>query len=205
MSPHPCIQQIDYDLDDPFIDDEELAINERTHFAQTTQSGFYVSRGDVDLIEDPSAPIRVAPMPIVSSVSAQAMLQLAPDMVQEKRPTGRPPRRAPVNATMIAQVILNRPLGSGEASVVGRMSEITEEARAAADAAAAALVNGHGTKDSPITLGDEADASASAGGASGSTPNDKKRKASPKEKDDPKKKRKTNEVVGFRIHRIFVL
>ena len=197
----PCIQQVDYDLDDPFIDDEELAINERTHFAQTTQTGFYVSQGDVDLIEDPSAPVIVAPMPIGPSASAQPILHSATEIAQEKRPTGRPPRRAPVNATMIAQVILNRPLGNGEASVAGHMLEITEQARAAAAAAAAAaLVNGHGTKESPITLGDEADPNANAGGASSSTPNDKKRKASPKEKDDPKKKRKTNEVVSYRAH-----
>ena len=60
--------------------------------------------------------------------------------VQEKRPTGRPPRRPPVNATMIAQVILNRPLGSGEASIAGHMLEITEQARAAAATAATALL-----------------------------------------------------------------
>jgi len=144
-------------------------------------------------------------MPLGPSVSVQPMLLPAPDIVQEKRPTGRPPRRAPVNATMIAQVILNRPLGSGEASVAGHMLEITEQARAAAAATtAAALVNGHGTKESPIMLGDEADPNANAG-ASGSTPNDKKRKASPKENDDPKKKRKTNELVCYRIPRIFRL
>jgi hypothetical protein len=134
------------------------------------------------------------------------MLQPAPEIVQEKRPTGRPPRRAPVNATMIAQVILNRPLGGGEASVAGHMLEITEQARAAAATAttAAALVNGHGTKESPIMLGDEADPNAHAG-ASGSAPNDKKRKASPKENDDPKKKRKTNELVGCRIPCIIII
>jgi hypothetical protein len=195
----PYIQQVDYDLDDPFIDDEELAINERTHFAQTTQTGFYVSRGDVDLIQDPSAPVIAPLMPLGSSVPVQPMLQPALEVTQEKRPAGRPPRRTPVNATMIAQVILNRPLGSGEASVAGHMLEITEQARAVAAAAATALVNGNGTKESPITLGDEADANANANAsASGSAPNDKKRKASPKEKDDPKKKRKTNGVVGYR-------
>ena len=52
-------------------------------------------------------------------------------------------------------------------------------------------------------LGDEADTSANAG-ASGSVPNDKKRKASPKENDDPKKKRKTNEVVGCRIPLFYI-
>jgi hypothetical protein len=107
--------------------------------------------------------VTVASMPVGPSVSVQPMLQPAPEIVQEKRPTGRPPRRAPVNATMIAQVILNRPLGSGEASVAGHMLEITEQARAAAAATAAALVNGHGTKESPIMLGDEADPNAKRG------------------------------------------
>ena len=32
-----------YDITDPFIDDSELAIDERTWFAQTKQQGFYVS------------------------------------------------------------------------------------------------------------------------------------------------------------------
>ncbi|KAF7348463.1 hypothetical protein MVEN_01363400 [Mycena venus] len=34
-----------YDTSDPFIDDSELAIDERTYFAQTKQKGFYVSSG----------------------------------------------------------------------------------------------------------------------------------------------------------------
>ena len=145
----------------------------------------------------------IAPLPVGPNVSIQPMLQPAPEVVQEKRPTGRPPRRPPVNATMIAQVILNRPLGSGEASIAGHMLEITEQARAAAATTATALPNGHGTKESPIMLGDEGDTSANAG-ASGSVPNDKKRKASPKENDDPKKKRKTNEVVGCRIPLFYI-
>ena len=32
-----------YDTSDPFIDDSELAIDERQFFAQTKQQGFYVS------------------------------------------------------------------------------------------------------------------------------------------------------------------
>ncbi|KAI5121466.1 hypothetical protein M0805_003923 [Coniferiporia weirii] len=41
-----------YDLEDPFIDDSELAIDERTYFAQTKQQGFYVSSGEVALLKD---------------------------------------------------------------------------------------------------------------------------------------------------------
>ncbi|KAG5640685.1 hypothetical protein DXG03_007535 [Asterophora parasitica] len=41
-----------YDISDPFIDDSELAIDERTYFAQTKQTGFYVSSGEVALLKD---------------------------------------------------------------------------------------------------------------------------------------------------------
>ncbi|THG95144.1 hypothetical protein EW145_g8015, partial [Phellinidium pouzarii] len=41
-----------YDIDDPFIDDSELAMDERTYFAQTKQQGFYVSSGEVALLKD---------------------------------------------------------------------------------------------------------------------------------------------------------
>ncbi|KAJ7154803.1 hypothetical protein C8R46DRAFT_1005921 [Mycena filopes] len=43
-----------YDVNDPFIDDSELAIDERTYFAQTKQKGFYVSSGEVALVRDKS-------------------------------------------------------------------------------------------------------------------------------------------------------
>ena len=41
-----------YDTTDPFIDDSELAIDERQFFAQTKQQGFYVSSGEVALLKD---------------------------------------------------------------------------------------------------------------------------------------------------------
>ncbi|KAL0581644.1 hypothetical protein V5O48_000345 [Marasmius crinis-equi] len=41
-----------YDVSDPFIDDSELALDERTYFAQTKQQGFYVSSGEVALMKD---------------------------------------------------------------------------------------------------------------------------------------------------------
>ncbi|KAI0758849.1 hypothetical protein C8Q74DRAFT_266209 [Fomes fomentarius] len=44
-----------YDTTDPFIDDSELAQDERTFFAQTKQKGFYVSSGQVALLNKPSA------------------------------------------------------------------------------------------------------------------------------------------------------
>jgi hypothetical protein len=41
-----------YDTADPFIDDSELPMDERTFFAQTKQQGFYVSSGEVALLKD---------------------------------------------------------------------------------------------------------------------------------------------------------
>ncbi|TFK48152.1 hypothetical protein OE88DRAFT_549061 [Heliocybe sulcata] len=41
-----------YDLTDPFIDDSDLALDQRTHFAQTKQQGFYVSSGEVALLKE---------------------------------------------------------------------------------------------------------------------------------------------------------
>jgi hypothetical protein len=41
-----------YDTSDPFIDDSELAIDQRQFFAQTKQQGFYVSSGEVALLKD---------------------------------------------------------------------------------------------------------------------------------------------------------
>ncbi|KAL4242679.1 hypothetical protein ABKN59_011519 [Abortiporus biennis] len=43
-----------YDTTDPFIDDSELAVDERTYFAQTKQQGFYVSSGQVALLDVPA-------------------------------------------------------------------------------------------------------------------------------------------------------
>jgi hypothetical protein len=41
-----------YDLEDNFIDDSELHLDERTTFAQTKQKGFYVSQGEVALLRE---------------------------------------------------------------------------------------------------------------------------------------------------------
>ena len=41
-----------YETSDAFIDDSELAIDERQYFAQTKQQGFYVSIGEVALLKD---------------------------------------------------------------------------------------------------------------------------------------------------------
>jgi HPC2 and ubinuclein domain len=50
-----------YDTSDPFIDDSELAIDERQFFAQTKQQGFYVSSGEVALLKDKYVQIGLPP------------------------------------------------------------------------------------------------------------------------------------------------
>ncbi|EJU00532.1 hypothetical protein DACRYDRAFT_117028 [Dacryopinax primogenitus] len=44
----------DYDLDDPFIDDSELIIDQPKYMGMTKQAGFYVSSGSVALKHDPT-------------------------------------------------------------------------------------------------------------------------------------------------------
>lgn len=40
---------MDYDLDDPFIDDSELVFDAPTHVGRPKKEGFYVCDGDVEL------------------------------------------------------------------------------------------------------------------------------------------------------------
>lgn len=65
-----------YDVDDPFIDDSELAIDERTYFAQTKQKGFYVSSGEVALMRD---------KPCVCFTHSPLLLLISYDMVDHPR------------------------------------------------------------------------------------------------------------------------
>ncbi|KAF8513517.1 hypothetical protein JB92DRAFT_2923045 [Gautieria morchelliformis] len=66
----------DYDLNDPFIDDSELAIDDRTHFAQTKQQGFYVSSGEVALLKDKTSPKKPrSKRPLIHASAAAANVQ----------------------------------------------------------------------------------------------------------------------------------
>ncbi|KAF5340809.1 hypothetical protein D9758_017651 [Tetrapyrgos nigripes] len=63
-----------YDVSDPFIDDSELALDDRKYFAQTKQAGFYVSSGEVALLKDKS-PVKKpkskkAPVPLPLTIHA---------------------------------------------------------------------------------------------------------------------------------------
>ncbi|KAH9929385.1 uncharacterized protein B0H18DRAFT_953565 [Fomitopsis serialis] len=70
-----------YDTADPFIDDSELAQDERTFFAQTKQKGFYVSSGQVALMNT-APPVSKKPkskkVVLAPSASVAAALSSAP-------------------------------------------------------------------------------------------------------------------------------
>lgn len=68
----------EYDLADPFIDDSELGIDDRTHFAQTKQKGFYVSSGEVALLTDKSPKKPRSSRPLNFSLSSAATANIQP-------------------------------------------------------------------------------------------------------------------------------
>lgn len=43
---------IDYDLNDPFIDDSDLKIDAPTHVARPKKEGFFVHMGHLELLEE---------------------------------------------------------------------------------------------------------------------------------------------------------
>lgn len=70
-----------YDTNDPFIDDSELAQDQRTHFAQTKQKGFYVSSGQVALLNKlvtPKKPKSKKVNILAPAASVTAALSAAP-------------------------------------------------------------------------------------------------------------------------------
>ncbi|PCH39692.1 hypothetical protein WOLCODRAFT_129469 [Wolfiporia cocos MD-104 SS10] len=85
-----------YDTADPFIDDSELAQDERTFFAQTKQKGFYVSSGQVALLnKTPKKPKSKKVNILAPSASITAALSsapLPPSLSQSALP--RPPQSA---------------------------------------------------------------------------------------------------------------
>ncbi|KAG6874899.1 hypothetical protein C0992_006063, partial [Termitomyces sp. T32_za158] len=86
-----------YDVSDPFIDDSELAIDERTYFAQTKQQGFYVSSGEVALLKDKSPKKPKSKNPLLS-VSAAASTKKGPPLSAAKAEAKADHPGAPLHA-----------------------------------------------------------------------------------------------------------
>ncbi|KAH9942100.1 hypothetical protein B0H21DRAFT_824167 [Amylocystis lapponica] len=86
-----------YDTNDPFIDDSELAQDERTFFAQTKQKGFYVSSGQVALLnKTPKKPKSkkvniLAPSASVSAALSSASLPPLPTSLSLPSTSIKPP------------------------------------------------------------------------------------------------------------------
>ncbi|KAI0799723.1 hypothetical protein BC629DRAFT_1591877 [Irpex lacteus] len=133
-----------YDVTDPFIDDSELAVDERTFFAQTKQQGFYVSSGQVALLTDKAVPGKkpksrkvniLAPAASVSAALSQAHLppSLAPLSISNSTPDSTngqdspavPPSDAEdVKIGESASALKRKSSEGGESAVTGSISNL---------------------------------------------------------------------------------
>ncbi|KAK8849787.1 hypothetical protein IAR55_005123 [Kwoniella newhampshirensis] len=52
-------KKVEYDLEDPFIDDSDILIDAPTHFARPKKEGFFVHSGDLELLEE--SPVKAKP------------------------------------------------------------------------------------------------------------------------------------------------
>ncbi|KAF7318274.1 hypothetical protein HMN09_00335900 [Mycena chlorophos] len=95
-----------YDVNDPFIDDSELATDQRTYIAQTKQTGFYVSSGEVALVRD-KAPKKTAtastksrkkstPFPVASSSKPASAKKAAAKPASSAKLSGLGTKESPI-------------------------------------------------------------------------------------------------------------
>ncbi|KAJ7145412.1 hypothetical protein C8R43DRAFT_549569 [Mycena crocata] len=119
-----------YDTTDPFIDDSELAIDERTYFAQTKQKGFYVSSGEVALVRDKS-----------------------PKKPKSKKKVG--PSLALTMPTASTSALKPASTAVKKTKSAGTTSKAPTSKAPTSKAATAAAAKALGTKESPIPLEDE--------------------------------------------------
>ncbi|KAJ7255176.1 hypothetical protein C8J57DRAFT_1186419 [Mycena rebaudengoi] len=117
-----------YDVSDPFIDDSELAIDERTYFAQTKQKGFYVSSGEVALVRDRSP----------------------------KKPKSK--KKNPALSLSLSIPLASTSALPGKAAAKPASTAGPKSKAAPRKSSSVAKETALGTKDSPIPLSDEEDA-----------------------------------------------
>ena len=103
-----------YDLNDPSIDDSELATDERTYFAQTKQQGFYVSSGEVALLKDKTPKKtkakRVVVPTIIPLAGSQTMNSSSKPVSTSGDPFGPPPLSQPmINGSISTRAHATRP------------------------------------------------------------------------------------------------
>lgn len=186
-----------YDINDPFIDDSDLAIDERTWFAQTKQQGFYVSSGEVALLKDKSGAAglnspgrkpksRKVVAPTIVPLTASSALNMASGL-------GRPPNSSTAAASASAVV------AASLATAVNGSTPVHSGANGTTDSISANGTKHEGTRESPIPLlSDNEDTKHNGGDVVMLNPNEVeanglKRKPS-QETPSPKKKRKV-EIV----------
>ncbi|WVF68361.1 hypothetical protein IAT40_003126 [Kwoniella sp. CBS 6097] len=87
---------IDYDLNDPFIDDSEIMIDAPTHYARPKKEGFFVHSGMLELLEE--SPVKAKPRTTKAKARTSNAVPAPP----------KPPRRS-----LSAAVLSHKRRGSG--------------------------------------------------------------------------------------------
>ncbi|KAH9476894.1 hypothetical protein JR316_0010810 [Psilocybe cubensis] len=117
-----------YDTTDPFIDDSELAVDERQFFAQTKQQGFYVSSGEVALLKD-KTPKKPKSKKISFATGLPPSLSAALPTTAHKGKSIEGTREAPITIDAepgtSASTSISAPVGSTSTSVNGAKSAAT--------------------------------------------------------------------------------
>ncbi|VDC06864.1 unnamed protein product [Peniophora sp. CBMAI 1063] len=143
-------RNLDYDLGDPFIDDSDLALDQRTYIAQTKQAGFYVSSGEVALLKDRTA----------ISASASGSKGLGGGGPKSKRPAPHLPSpepfAGPSNFPGSAHAPIHTQLGKSREQKEKEAREKKEKEDKRRESNAGEGVNGVngevGTRDAPIAV-----------------------------------------------------
>ncbi|KAF7291907.1 hypothetical protein MIND_01216000 [Mycena indigotica] len=105
-----------YDVNDPFIDDSELAIDERTYIAQTKQTGFYVSSGEVALVRD-KAPKKAPATTAKGKKKPAAALSLNFPVASSSKPVSGVKKASAKSAPSSSAAPLLKGLGTKESPI----------------------------------------------------------------------------------------
>ncbi|WWD20419.1 hypothetical protein CI109_104895 [Kwoniella shandongensis] len=72
-------KKVEYDLDDPFIDDSDILIDAPTHFARPKKEGYFVHAGPLELLEE--SPVKAKPR----TQKAKARTSIAAPVAKPRR------------------------------------------------------------------------------------------------------------------------
>lgn len=174
-----------YDTADPFIDDSELAQDERTFFAQTKQKGFYVSSGQVALL---NTSVEVIFMPSDSILTSSL-----------RAPVTKKPKSKKVVLAPSASVAAALSSGPIPASLAMSLSQPIMPGPSKPPASSPKKVKQeNGTRDEPIVLPSDNDETP-AQGVKRKAEEPRSESVLSGSQDGAKKRRKTRELVSVEL------